>query len=54
MRSYVDYLIKRYQECQKADTGKTGEYKYMAIHHAIRKEFGCKWEFVSAQTGCRA
>lgn len=47
MRSYVDYLIKRYQDCQKADNSKEGAFKYIAIHNAIRREFGCKWEFVS-------
>ncbi|MBL8311223.1 MAG: hypothetical protein JNL19_12415 [Burkholderiales bacterium] len=49
MRSYVEYLINRYQECQKADTSKTDRYKYMAIHARIREEFGCKWDFVPVE-----
>jgi hypothetical protein len=46
MASYVDYLIQRYQDYQKADVEKTGRFKYMAIFDAIRREFGCRWQFV--------
>lgn len=46
MSAYVDYLIKRYQEFQKADTDKISDYKYVAIYNAISREFGCKWQFI--------
>lgn len=45
-RGYVAYLIKRYQDCQKADESKPDRRKYMIIYSAIQKEFGNKWEFV--------
>lgn len=50
MSAYVDYLIKRYQEFQKADREKIDDYKYMAIYNAISREFGCKWQFIEQST----
>jgi hypothetical protein len=46
MSSYVDYLIQRYQDFQKADVEKIGTFKYIAIYSAIRREFGCKWQLI--------
>jgi hypothetical protein len=46
MSSYIEYLIKRYQEYQKQDTAKENNYKYMAIFNGISREFGSKWQFV--------
>jgi hypothetical protein len=44
--SYCTYLIKKYQECQKADhTGKS-DYKFMAVYKAIERQFKCKWQLV--------
>jgi hypothetical protein len=46
MSVYVDYLIRRYQEFQKADREKGIDFKYVVIYNAIRREFGCKWQFI--------
>ena len=48
MRSYIEYLISKYQDYQKQDKEKTGDYKYMAIYNAIKREYGCKWQLVLA------
>ena len=45
MSSYIDYLIKRYQQYQKRHKEK-GSYKYIAIFNAIRREFGSKWQLL--------
>lgn len=39
MLSYAKYLITRYQEFQKGDQQKTGGFKYIAIHNALKREF---------------
>lgn len=44
--SYCQHLIERYQEFQKADrTGKT-QYKFMAIHMALKRKFGTTWKLL--------
>ena len=44
MSSYIEYLIGKYQDFQKQDKEKEGRFKYMAIHNAMRREFGSKWQ----------
>jgi 3-hydroxy-3-methylglutaryl CoA synthase len=39
MTSYVTYLIARYQEFQKGHTSKTGQFKYIALHTALKRQF---------------
>lgn len=46
MRSYIEYLIKRYQEFQKADYSKIGRNKYMIIHNALRNKFHQDWKLL--------
>lgn len=46
MMSYITYLIGRYQQFQKADTTKSGRFKYMAIHTALKRYFKGKWELL--------
>lgn len=48
MLSYAKYLIARYQEFQKADSQKTGGYKYMAIYNALKREFKGDWKLLSS------
>jgi len=43
-RTYVKYLIDRYHAFKKAEVGP--RMKYSIIHAAIKREFGCTWEFV--------
>lgn len=47
MRNYTKHLIDRYNDCQKRHVEKTGKGKYIAIHNAIKTEFGAKWDLVS-------
>ena len=47
MRNYALYLIKRYNDFQKADVDKLGAGKYGIIYRAIQREFGAKWDMVS-------
>ena len=49
MCSYIEYLISKYQDYQKQHKEKSGGYKYMAIYNAIKREYGCKWQLVSAE-----
>lgn len=44
LASYVEYLIKKYQDYQKQDTEKSGRGKYTIIYSAIQREFGSKWQ----------
>lgn len=44
-RNYIKYLIDRYAEFKKADRSIT-EYKYGLIYGAIKKQFGCKWDYI--------
>nr|VFK81114.1 MAG: hypothetical protein BECKSD772D_GA0070982_12263 [Candidatus Kentron sp. SD] len=48
MRSYIEYLISKYQDYQKRDKDKTDNNKYRIIYNAIRREYGCKWQLVPA------
>lgn len=44
--AYCEHLIGRYQDYQKADkTGKT-DYKYAAIHVALKRKFGVSWKLL--------
>lgn len=47
MRSYIEYLISKYQEYQKQDADKEGRYKYMALYNGVKKEFGARWQILS-------
>lgn len=47
MSSYIEYLIRKYQDFQKQDKAKEDKFKYIAIYNAIRREFGSKWQFIS-------
>ncbi len=49
MRSYIEYLISKHQDFQKQHKEKTGDYKYMAIYNAIKREYGRKWQLVPAE-----
>ena len=46
MSSYIEYLIGKYKDYQKQHQEKDGNYKYMAIYNAIRREFGSKWQIL--------
>lgn len=46
MRSYIEYLISKYQDYQKQDKEKEGRYKYMVIYNAIKAEYGTKWQLI--------
>ncbi len=44
--AYCQHLIDRYQDYQKADrTGKT-DFKYAAIHLALKRKFGVQWKLL--------
>jgi hypothetical protein len=44
--AYCQHLINRYQDYQKADwTGKS-DFKYAAIHVAIKRRFGTQWKLL--------
>lgn len=45
-RSYIEYLIKKYKDCQKLDVEKIDKYKYMAIYKAIERKFKSKWQLI--------
>ena len=42
----MTYLIGRYQEFQKGHAGKMGQFKYIAIHNALRREFNGDWKLL--------
>lgn len=46
MLSYGKYLIDRYQYFQKADPQKAGNYKYIAIHNSLKREFKGDWKLL--------
>ena len=48
MRSYIEYLISKYQDYQKQDVEKEDRYKYMAIYAGVTREFGSKWQLIPA------
>ena len=49
MLSYANYLIDRYQQFQKADRQKEGDFKYIAIHNALKREFKGGWKLLSTE-----
>jgi hypothetical protein len=46
MLSYGKYLVNRYQEFQKGDSQKAGDFKYIAIHNALKRQFKCDWKLL--------
>ena len=44
--AYCQHLIIRYQDYQKGDKTGKGEYKYMALHNALKREFGTEWKLL--------
>jgi len=44
--SYIEYLIRKYQDYQKQDLEKEDNRKYMLIYQAIQREFGSKWQTI--------
>jgi hypothetical protein len=44
--SYVEYLIRKYQDYQKQDLEKEGNRKYALIYQAIQREYGSKWQVI--------
>lgn len=46
MASYVEYLIRRYQDYQKLDLEKEDKRKYQLIYRAIQREYGSKWQTI--------
>lgn len=46
MMSYAKYLIDRHQQFQKADKTKTGRFKYVAIHAALKRQFKGDWKLL--------
>lgn len=49
MLSYAQYLIDRYQQFQKADRQKEGDYKYIAIHNALKRKFKGGWKLLPTE-----
>ncbi|OQW32997.1 MAG: hypothetical protein A4E19_06515 [Nitrospira sp. SG-bin1] len=50
MTSYIEYLIRKYQDYQKQDTEKEGSRKYTVIYSAIQREYGSKWQTIPASS----
>jgi hypothetical protein len=46
MASYVEYLIRKYQDFQKQDTEKEGKGKYTIIYSAIQRKYGSRWQTI--------
>lgn len=46
MAAYCEYLIDRYQKYQSGDKTGKGDFKYQAIHQAIKRKFGASWKLV--------
>ena len=44
--AYCQHLIDRYQDYQKADKTGKGDYKFMAIHQALKRKFGTSWKLL--------
>jgi hypothetical protein len=49
MLSYAQYLIDRYQQFQKADRQKEGDFKYIAIHNALKRTFKGGWKLLPTE-----
>lgn len=47
--AYCQHLIDRYQDYQKADRTGKSDYKYMAIHNALKREFGTLWKLLGEE-----
>jgi hypothetical protein len=46
LASYIEYLIRKYNDYQKLDVEKEGIGKYIIIYNAIRGEYGSKWQTI--------
>ncbi len=44
MRSYVKYLIDRYNEFASKSENRTSNFKFPVIYKNIEQNFGCKWD----------
>ncbi len=44
--AYCQYLIDRYQEYQKGDKTGKSDYKYQAIHNALKRTFSTHWKLL--------
>lgn len=47
--AYCQHLIDRYQEYQKADQTGKSDFKYMAIHQALKRMFGTSWKLLGEE-----
>lgn len=47
--AYCQHLIDRYQEYQKADKTGKSDFKYMAIHQALKRKFGTSWKLLGEE-----
>lgn len=47
--AYCQHLIDRYQDYQKTDTTGKSSFKYMAIHQALKRKFGTKWQLLGEE-----
>lgn len=47
--AYCQHLIDRYQEYHKADKTGKSDYKYMAIHQALKRKFGTSWKLLGEE-----
>ena len=48
-RAYCKYLIDRYQKYQKGDRTGKSDFKYIAIHEALKRTFRAPWELLSIE-----
>lgn len=47
--AYCEYLIGRYQEYQKGDRTGKSDFKYAAIHVALKRTFGTRWQLLAEE-----
>ncbi|TBV00008.1 hypothetical protein DNJ95_02265 [Stutzerimonas kirkiae] len=47
--AYCQHLIDRYQEYQKADWSGKSDFKYAAIHIALKRTFGASWKLLDEE-----
>jgi hypothetical protein len=47
--AYCQHLIDRYQEYQKSDRTGKSEFKYAAIHVALKRTFGTQWKLLDEE-----
>ena len=44
-RNYTKYLIDRYHEFKKSETG-SGNMRYSVLYRSMQREFGAKWDMI--------